>query len=70
MALSDCPYDEETGLWVASTRVLSYKCERCGRIDPGFLVTLADHNAGAEIHRHVCMGCVKWYNDLPKKEVL
>lgn len=68
MALSDCPYDEETGLWVASSRWLPSVCQRCNCYAVTMQVTLADHNAGIEETKLVCDACGRYYIKLPKKE--
>ena len=67
MSLLDCPYDDETGLWVVSSRWIT-QCARCGNGIVAGQVTLADHNAGTEEHRWVCMSCAKHYIKLQKKE--
>jgi len=69
MALSDCPYDEETGLWVASSRWIT-QCARCGNGIVAAQVTLADHNAGAEEHRWVCELCAQYYIKCKRKVVI
>lgn len=67
MALSDCPYDEETGLWVASSRWIT-QCARCGNGVVAAQITLADHNAGVEVTKWVCMMCAQYYIKCKRKE--
>ena len=68
MSLMDCPFDDETGLWVIRSAWLPTTCQRCNCYAPSALVELGDHNAGLDMTKYLCNECMKHYIKLPKKE--
>lgn len=69
MALNDCPWDEETGLFVVSMRWLPTECQRCHPGSGSAVVAevkLADYNAGEEETLYLCEECAQWYARRPK----
>ena len=71
MALSDCPFDPELGLWVLSTRWIPKTCQHGRCKNPvEQAITLCDYYSNADVTIYVCRFCADRYNGLPKKEVL
>jgi hypothetical protein len=65
MSLDSCPFDPETGLFVARTEVpRSANCNRC-KIKPwAFLVHLKNYNRDEEKTLFVCPDCLNYYQGL------
>lgn len=64
MSLDSCPFDPETGLFVASTQVTQVLCERCENNEPRFLVHLKNYNRDEEKTVFVCPNCLEYYQTL------